>query len=304
MLVLPYDEVPRKEGLVPLLYRAFRGSFDPWTFEEVRGQDARLRGGPAAFCAVEEGVPVGVVGVMDIPTRTMEGEEVVGGIWTVATHPAFARRGISTALTKRAHDHFSQRGVRLVFLTTMRTWVAHQFYRKLGYEEVEWTATRPMAYKVVPPALRGRTCELGPATEEGVANLFQRFTASRTGFVLRPFGFLELQTRHGPLSPALCLESESGYVLAGECQGAAEIRQLVALDAEAECALLEALEGRRPVIIDRLVTDERLLQGYRMRDYLFTRGVYGLLLVKALEPGVSVARLYGDAFYISFLEWF
>ena len=302
MQIVPYAEVPQKEGFVALLYLALRWHFDPTVFENRWRSDPRLRDGPAAFCALEEGLPIGFVGVMDIPTRTVDGEERVGGIWAVATHPGFARRGISTALMKKAHEHFREKGVRLVFINTKRTFVAHGLYRKLGYEDVGWSGRRPMAYKMAGSALVSEAGTLEPATEERVADLFQRFTADRTGFVCRPPGFLDLQDKYGPLASKLCLQTDSGYVLAAEREGAAEIWQMVALDVEAQCALLNALGMKASVVMDRLVTDERLVRGYEKCGYRLTQGTYDALLVKRLAPEISTAQLYGDSFYISYLD--
>jgi len=299
MHIVTYDEVERKDELFPLFHRAFGHSFDPWRFEEKRREDLLFRDGPVAFCAMVDGTLAGIVGAIEVPTRTLEGEETVGGVWTVATHPTFTRQGIATALMQRAHQYFRERGIRLAFLGTARSLVAHGFYRRLGYEEVEWTATRPMAYKVISPDKRERTTELQSATEEHVATLFQRFTAERTGFVLRPDNFLGLCISHGELKQALCLETGGGYVLAGERRGGIDIRELVALDVEAQHTLLAALEGQGSSVADRLVTSETLLEGYRERGYLFTQGTYEVFMAKALEPEVSVGRLYGDAFYIS-----
>lgn len=302
MQIVPYAEVPQKEGLVALLYLALRWYFDPSIFEERWRSDPRLRDGPAAFCALEEGLPVGFVGVMEIPTRTVDGEECVGGIWAVATHPGFARRGISTALLEKAHQHFREKGVRLVFINTKRTFVAHGLYRKLGYEDVGRSGRYPLAYKVTRSVLASETGTFEQASEGRVADLFLRFTAGRTGFVCRPLGFLDLQVKYGPLASKLCLQTDSGYVLAAEREGSAEIWQMVALDVEAQCTLLNALGNKVSVVTDRLVTDERLVRGYEKCGYRLTEGTYDALLVKRLSPDVSMDRLYGDSFYISYLD--
>jgi GNAT superfamily N-acetyltransferase len=302
MQIVPYAEVPQKEGFVALLYLALRWYFDPLVFESRWRSDPRLRDGPAAFCALEKGVPVGFVGVMDVPTRTVDGEERVGGIWAVATHPGFARRGISTALLEKAHGYFKEKGVRLVFINTKRTFVAHGLYRKLGYEDVGRSDRYPMAYKVTGSALAGETGAFEMASEGRVADLFQRFTADRTGFVCRPPGFLDLQVKHGPLDSKLCLQTDSGYVLAAERDGSAEIWQMVALDVGAQCTLLNALSTKASVVMDRLVMDERLVRGYEKCRYSLTQGTYDALLVKRLSAEVSMAQLYGDSFYISYLD--
>ena len=84
MQIVPYAQVSRKEDMVALLYRALRWPFDPWAFDSRWRDDPRIRDGPVAFCAMEKEIPVGFVGVMNVATRTVDGEECVGGIWAVA----------------------------------------------------------------------------------------------------------------------------------------------------------------------------------------------------------------------------
>jgi len=302
MRILTYDELECKEELFPLFYRAFGHPFDPWRFEEDRAKDPVFKDGLAAFCAVVDGTLAGIVGVLEIPTRTVGGEEVVGGLWSVITHPAFPRQGIAAALMERAHQYYKERSIRLVFLTTNSSWGAHRLYRKLGYQDVAWPTTR-MAYKVLPSDSARQTSELQSATEKQVAALFQRFTADRTGFVLRPANFLELRLRSPSpaLTRELCLQTEGGYVLANQNRGGTDILEMVAVNVEAQHTLLSALEGQGSYVEDRMVISDALAKGYRERGYLSSQGSYDVLMAKALEPGVSVERLYGDAFYISLM---
>jgi hypothetical protein len=50
------------------------------------------------------------------------------------------------------------------------------------------------------------------------------------------------------------------------------------------------------------VTSDSLRRVYQERGYSFDEGRYGVLMVKALEPGLDVEKVYGEAFYISALE--
>jgi GNAT superfamily N-acetyltransferase len=302
MRILAYDEIERKETVLPVFYRAFGHPFDPWHFEERRREESRIWGRVSdAFCAVDGDSVAGLVGVVDLPTRTLQGEEYVGGLWSVITHPAYYRQGVATALMERAHEHFKERGIRLVFLTTNRSWGAYNLYRDLGYVDVPWPGTL-MAYKVVPPGKRGQIKDLPAASEGHVLEIFRRYTADRTGFVLRHSGFLEAKAGHMRLKEGLCLETDNGYVLASENRGGVDIREMVALNAEAQNTLLSALEGKGSCVVDRWVTSELLMKGYRQRGYLFSEDTYDVLMVKALKPGVGVEKLYGDAFHISRLE--
>jgi hypothetical protein len=159
-----------------------------------------------------------------------------------------------------------------------------------------------MAYKVVPPGERGQSKDLPFASEGHVMEVFRRYTADRTGFVLRSSGFLDAKAGHMRLNKELCLETDNGYVLASENRGSVDIREMVALNAEAQNTLLSALEGKGSCVVGRRVIGELLVKGYHQRGYLFSEGTYDVLMVKALESGVSVEKLYGDAFHISLLE--
>jgi len=102
MKITTYRELESKNELLPLMDQAFEWPFSPMEFEEEIKDHPRLKDNPVGYAAIEDSQLVGFVGVMDLATRTIDGaEETVGGIWGVATHPAYARRGISTALMQR-----------------------------------------------------------------------------------------------------------------------------------------------------------------------------------------------------------
>lgn len=302
MQILTYDQLDHKERLLPVFYRGFGYAFDPRRFEERRAQDPVFKDGPAIFCALVDGVPSSVVGVMELPTRTMHGQENVGALWSVITHPAYARRGLATALLEHVHNYFRGRGLRMVFLSTNSSWGAYNLYRKLGYQNVPMAGS-VMAYKILPPPESTDAVPTLPrATEEAVAALFQRFTASRTGFVVRPPGFMRLRTEFGPLKEEMCIQTEAGYALAGEWRGNVGIQEMVALNDSAQHALLEALEGCARSVVDRLVTSDNLRRVYQERGYSFDEERYAVLMVKTLEQGLDVEKVYGEGFYISALE--
>jgi GNAT superfamily N-acetyltransferase len=297
MDILTYDQIDDKQTLLPLFYRAFGHPFDPWWFERRREGNLRLLGDrPDAFIAVEDGVPAGLVGVMDLPTRTLNGEEIVGGLWSVFTHPSFTRRGVASVLMERAHQHYRDKGIRLVFLTTNSSWGAYRLYRNLGYEDVPWPSTR-IAYKVIPPERRGRAVELQQATEEQVLGLFTAYCRNKTGFVLRPSGFLGQKMEFSPLKQEVCLATQDGYVLAAENRGGAQIKEIVAFTREAQDRLLDALEGQGSLVVDPMVVDDGVFEGYRARGYGLSQGTFGVLMCNILAPELDMRSLYGDSFY-------
>jgi GNAT superfamily N-acetyltransferase len=302
MEILTYNQIENKEGLVPLFYRGFGYAFDHWRFDERLKKDPNFKDCPAAFVARVEGVLAGLVGVMDFPTRTLKGEELAGGVWAVLTLPTHSRQGIATLLLEKAHSYFREKGMRMAFLSTMRSWYAYDLYKKLGYRDVQWYASRPLAYKMIPPDKRGENTTLKQVTAERMAELFRQFTRDKTGFVIRPPSFLEMRTEYGPLKAEFCMETEGGYALAGGYHNAVSIFELAALNDEAHHTLLADFEGRSASIVDRMVATDALLNVYRERGYTFNYGAYGVYMAKPLVRGASVERVYGDAFYVSALE--
>ena len=81
-----------KEQLSALIDLAFNISITTQEGELISQIDARLRDGPVGFCAVESDRLAGFLGVMDIPTRTLQGsEEMCAGIWGGTTNPVFLK---------------------------------------------------------------------------------------------------------------------------------------------------------------------------------------------------------------------
>jgi len=112
MEILTYRDLKSKDELLPLMDNAFRWPFNPRWFEDFIKIDPRLKNSPVGFCAVENGIVVGFVGVLDLATRTLNGSvEFVGGVYGVATMPSHVRKGISTVLMNRAHQHFKRKNI-------------------------------------------------------------------------------------------------------------------------------------------------------------------------------------------------
>ncbi len=145
MEIKTYRELESKDELFPLLDQALWERFVPIEFEETIQSDPRLRDSPVGYAITEDDHVNGFVGVMDLVTKTFQGVKMrVGGIWNVATHPSYTRRGIATNLMDKAHECFRKRGYMFSFLTTGRATTAYQLYQKLGYQE---TLTLPTPTK-------------------------------------------------------------------------------------------------------------------------------------------------------------
>jgi predicted acetyltransferase len=134
MEIKTYRELEIRDEFLPLFQHAFWWPYNPKEFKKAIKVDPRLQNSPVGYAATKNKRLVGFVGVMDITTRTLEGsEEKVGGIWGVVTHPAFTRKGISTALMQKSHEYFKEEGYKFSLLNTSKSLIAHAFYQKLGY---------------------------------------------------------------------------------------------------------------------------------------------------------------------------
>ena len=303
MDIIPYTKLREKHRMLPLFHHAGHSPFD----YRRRGQgDYRIKEGYEGFCAVEGDELLGFAGLMEIPTQTVSGSEAAGGIWGVVTDYTSGRRGVSTALMEASHQYFRERGFSFVFLTTYRSMVAHQLYRKLGYNDVDAVSKYPTAYCLVEPHETALDSNVTTPDEDSVARLFAEFTSGYTGFVIRPKDYLRYVMGRGSVNPDLSIQVEGGYALVAKRLELIQIREIVARDPRVQAKLLRALErkSRGGAVIDPVVTIKGLMEGYVARNYHTYRGRYNVVMVKALKRDISFEEAYGDTFFISSLEWF
>jgi ribosomal protein S18 acetylase RimI-like enzyme len=310
MKILTYRELESKDALLPLLDNAFGWPFNPRMYEKLVKIDPRVRNSPVGFCAVENERVIGHVGVMDLTTRTLDGNvEYVGGIYGVATLPSHARKGISTALMTRVHEHFRERNYRFSFLCTSHTLVAYSMYQKLGYTDL---LERPSVYKVLNQRKTKAAAEQisGKIDFDKLLKVYWEFVKGKTGFVVRDKVYLEMLKKTGYFSSRDCIIEEDGYVIfrsniGGTWSKATWIRELVASNAEQMNRLAELVEAKaKDLIMDRDVLDNTLLQVYKSRGYMAEKRSHGVIMVKPLAADVSFKETYGDKFFLTDLDFF
>ncbi len=134
MKILLYDEVDPIE-VFQLNISALWWSLTPARVESYIKYDNRWSDDTFLY-AVHEGKVVSQVMGLRIPTRTVEGEEMVLGVAGVATHPSYQRKGFSTILMEELHERSREEGIRTSFLFTRASFYAYDLYRKLGYKDV------------------------------------------------------------------------------------------------------------------------------------------------------------------------
>jgi len=300
MEILEYGDLSLKDELLPLMYQAFWWPFDPVEFEDTIRKDERLHG-PVGFCALEGGKLAGFVGVMDIPTRTVDGQEVVGGIWGVATNPQFAHQGVSKTLIGRAHEYFKAMGYPFSFLHTSHTLIAYELYRKLGYSEVENYNQFSSCYKLT------RDCSpmksMGELDQVRIGKIYDKKMDGATGFVIRQRDLLEMLTSRKKIDVKKSIQADNGYALISEKGGVVMVREIIAQDkkgVEELLAEVEKVAGK--AIIDELVTDQMVRRVYESHGYFVQDVGYNVLMVWEIERKFD--RAYGDAFSISELDSF
>jgi GNAT superfamily N-acetyltransferase len=303
--ILTYRELESKDGLLPLMDQAFRWPFNPRSFEDFVKIDPRSRNGPVGFCAVEDARVIGFVGVLDLPTRILDGTaEYVGGIYGVATLPSHVRKGISTALMSGAHEHFKEKGYRFSFLNTSPTIVAHAFYKKLGYRDA---MEYPSAYKVIEqkkpkPSRKEKTARLD---FDRILEIFNEFSKDKTGFVIRDEAYLKMLKKDEGITAKKCIICQKGYVVFRKDKDGIWVREFVALNAKETERLVSLIEERaKALVYDRSVLDSALLHVYKSRGYMIHERSHGVMMVKSLAADASFRETYGDKFYVSGLDHF
>jgi GNAT superfamily N-acetyltransferase len=310
MEILAHKEIESKETLLPLMDNAFGWPFNPRMYERIVKIDPRLRNSPVGFCAVENGRAIGYVGVMDLATRTLDGNvEYVGGIYGVATLPSHARKGISTALMNRVHEHFRERNYRFSFLCTSHTLVAYSMYQKLGYTDL---LERPSAYKVLNQK-KAKATEKQKSKKldfDKLLKVYGEFMKDKTGLVVRDKAYLTMLKKTSYFGSKDCIIEDDGYVIfrsnwGGTWSKATWIRELVALNAKQMNRLLGLVEAKATdLIMDRDVLDKALLQAYKSRGYMVEKRSHIVIMIKPLTGDASFKKTYGDKFYLTDLDYF
>jgi GNAT superfamily N-acetyltransferase len=117
----------------------------PSSVEQVRARLKRVAASPAdaTWVAEEDGTLIGLVGIHVSPS--LEHDDEVAKVSEIVVDERFRRRGIGAALLAAAEHEAARRGCALIFLTTAeRRRDAHEFYRRLGYEETGRRFAKPL----------------------------------------------------------------------------------------------------------------------------------------------------------------
>jgi GNAT superfamily N-acetyltransferase len=305
MKIVTYRELKPKADIMMLMDMAFWWPISPQGMEEKITSDDRFKDGPVGFCAVEHDRLKGYVGVMDIPTKTASGKtEMVGGIWAVATNPAYARKGICKTLMEKAHQYFRSRDYRFSFLCTGRTIIAYRIYREMEYEEVDSVNQIKAVYKVLNKPKREKTNASSSLDSDRIFHIYQQFVQNKVGFALRQRDFAAMYAKRKRYDPKKSILKPKGYALLLDSENVTKVRDMTALDYDTYGELIDETEYHaQNGVVNGSVDDDKLVELYRSKGYLVQNGHNGVVMVKSLKEA-GFEEVYGRSFYIGALDWF
>jgi GNAT superfamily N-acetyltransferase len=285
--------------------QAFPRYFTPEHREKIIRTDPRLKKGPAGFCAVEDDQLVGFVGVMDIPTRTLDRTiELAGGIYSVATLPTHAKKGISTILMQQAHQYFKEQGYRFSFLNTSQIIVAYPYYQKLDYKVV---AECKNAYKIFHKTRKNITVKDDKKKPDWkkILEIYNKYSTQKTGFVVRDKDFFNMLEERDQIQPKKTMITKTGYVLLKEEGEKTIIRELISTTNGSIKKLINNVEKRsKSIVCDRVIMDNNVFQAYKSSGFMVSNRSYRVTMVKPLKKTVSFQQMYGNEFFMSGADYF
>ncbi len=299
MEITTYRELQSKNELLPLMDQAFEWPFNPVEFGEIIKADPRLQHSPVGYAATGNNHLAGFVGVMDLTTRTLDGEEeTVGGIWGVVTHPAHGRKGVSTVLMQRSLQYFKEKGYRFSLLTTWRPLIAYAYYQKLGSKEA---IVYPSVYKLIEERreLTDTSTEKAKLDWDKILKIYNEATENRTGLVVRDRQYGTMLEARKRIQPEKSIVADEGYALLKAEEGNVAIQEIIALTIEETGKLINLIEEKAAkAVIDRAVLDNQILDSYRSRGYMVLEDSYNVLMAKPMDK-IGFSEVYGDKFYMT-----
>lgn len=300
MKFLGYEEVDQQDAYV-LNMMAFGWPLTPTRLENRVKLDDRWSDDSLLY-AVVKGKAVSQIAGLRIPTRTVDGEEIVLGVAGVATLPSYARRGYSLKLFRELHKRSREEGIRIAFLVTGKSLVAYHLYRKFDYRDVKFfpEASKPLVRRKKPKGLTLRKYRKKDAPEIDV--IFKRFTRGLYGFVSRQKDFIGVRMKiwkdlKGLFSVVETKKGMRGYVIKREMDGDVIVQELVVPSVRDSDRILRYLESQEKgdYILAHSFAGKRQMDYFESRGYKVTPESWGLCMVAPLTKFLShgeMSRLY------------
>jgi GNAT superfamily N-acetyltransferase len=306
MTVVPYEELRDPRDFFELMEACFGEVAAPEHPGLLQRYDER-RKSEFGFGLYRGRTLASFIGVAELTVRTRSGDtEPALGIHHVATHPAFARQGLSRRLFNFVHDRYRRQGRRFSFLYTSRTLVAPALYRDLGYEEIPLSGPRsPRALLILPEThrllKRNRTHVADLAVAE---KLFAEATVGESGFVVRPRGWVLSRLRQWKMKPDYVFIDRDGYAFTNPDRFGRYIEEFICRNRAAYVRLLDRIAAAtRGGLVDYYVRDPILRAIYKERGARFRRETYASLMVKPLAR-TTFRSVFGHRFFQSPVDQF
>lgn len=247
------------------------------------------------------------IGVAELTVRNRTGEtESALGIHHVATHPAYARQGLSRRLFDFVHGRYRRAARRFSFLYTSRSLVARALYLDLGYAEIPQAGARaPRALLILPPThkllkrSRTRTADLAVAEK-----LFAEATTGKAGFVVRPHGWSLSRLKQWKQKLDGVFIDRDGYAFTEPDPFGRRIYEFFGRNRAAYVHLLNRIcAATRGGLVEYFVRDPILRRIYAERGARFRRETYASLMVKPLT-NATFRSVFGPRFFSSPVDQF
>ena len=309
MKILEYDQVDPL-SVLQLNLLALEFPLTPEHVAHIRRSDPR----PFPFFAIYavEGQKIlGQVGVFRLPMVSTEGQEDVGGVWAVSTHPHHAERGVASLLLDEAHARMRDAGLRFSTLGTNRYRVAYKLYQQQGYEDMQVLSTALARWETAHQPTRLRARPISPEGFDLVDQIFENIAGNYLGYARRhtPFSVLRDKVDLADIWMLMNNKQMVGYAIAQKSKILLNISSLLLSRAadttEAVAAVVN--EVKTPYVKIK-ITRPVEIASLQHAGYQVAHPTWGAFMLKSLVPDVTIAdarHIFGigtDRFLISWLD--
>ncbi len=298
--IVYFDELDDVSQLSSLYHLSLDWPVTPELLRMKRKKDDRYVPEFGLFAVANDDTVIGGVLLMQIPTRTVNGKLMVGGINAVATRPGYQRRGVMTALMARCHKYFEEHQRDYSFLTTSQSLGAHSMYQKLGYKDL---SVREIAWKHVgKPSVSNKKFLIRNFQEtdkSDVTRVFREATKDSYGFVYRQADFLNARINGPFLKPSPMKnmrivrrnEKVLGYAYWESSPQFSMCEEILASDRSSFTSLLADAENRFPnraLIIRCSGLIKREINWLQSANYNTRVQTYGTVMIKSIREQTNL----------------
>ncbi len=306
MRIVSYEELRDPRDFFELMEACFGEVAAPEHPNLIRCYDERRRK-EFGFGLYRGRTLASFIGVAELTVRTRSGEtESALGIHHVATHPAYARQGLSRRLFDFVHQRYRKAGTRFSFLYTSHSLVARALYCGLKYADIPLAGSRaPRALLILTPTHQRLKRNLTRIADLAVAEkLFAEATTGEAGFVVRPRGWPLSRLRQWKQKLGGVFIDRDGYALTEPDPFGRRIYEFICRNRAAYVRLLNRITAAtRGGLVDYYVRDPILRSIYAERGARFRRETYASLMVKPLTRA-TFRSVFGSRFFQSPVDQF